>query len=331
MSAAGSADKPTAIFLMGPTAAGKTDLALSLVEAGGCEIISVDSAQVYRGMDIGTAKPDAATLRRAPHHLIDICDPADSYSAAQFRTDALAAMNDIHQRGRVPLLTGGTMLYFKALVEPLAAMPPADEAVRERLQAQFENEGLASLLRELETVDPAAFERIDRQNPQRVLRALEVCRVSGRPISAFWAESVNDGKGRLAETAAQAFPWHLIQLAVIPADRAILHERIARRFQLMLEQGFEREVRTLRAREDLHPDLPSIRAVGYRQMWQYLDGRIDHATLVETGIAATRQLAKRQLTWLRKWPDLTVLDPTGPGGDRRIIDQAWQILRKSGR
>lgn len=330
MSAAGSADKPTAIFLMGPTAAGKTDLALSLVEAGGCEIISVDSAQVYRGMDIGTAKPDAATLRRAPHHLIDICDPADSYSAAQFRTDALAAMNDIHQRGRVPLLTGGTMLYFKALVEPLAAMPPADEAVRQALQAQFDNEGLASLLRELEAVDPAAFERIDRQNPQRVLRALEVYRVSGRPISAFWAESVNDGKGRLAGTAAQAFPWHLIQLAVIPADRAILHERIARRFQLMLEQGFEQEVRTLRARGNLHPDLPSIRAVGYRQMWQYLDGQIDHATLVETGVAATRQLAKRQLTWLRKWPDLAVLDPTGPDGDRRIIDQAWQILRKSG-
>ncbi|HET8902675.1 MAG TPA: tRNA (adenosine(37)-N6)-dimethylallyltransferase MiaA [Saccharospirillum sp.] len=329
MSTVASADKPTAIFLMGPTAAGKTELALSLVEAGRCEIISVDSAQVYRGMNIGTAKPDAATLQRAPHHLIDICDPADSYSAAQFRTDALAAMNDIHQRGRIPLLTGGTMLYFKALVEPLAAMPPADEAVRQVLQAQFDNEGLASLLRELEAVDPAAFARIDRQNPQRVLRALEVYRVSGRPISAFWAESVNDGKGRLAETAAQTFPWHLIQLAVIPADRLILHERIARRFQLMLEQGFEQEVRALRARGDLHPDLPSIRAVGYRQMWQFLDGQIDHATLIETGVAATRQLAKRQLTWLRKWPDLAKLEPTGPDGDRRIIDQAWQILRKS--
>lgn len=330
MNAVGATDKPTAVFLMGPTAAGKTDLALSLVEAGRCEIISVDSAQVYRGMDIGTAKPDAAILQRAPHHLIDICDPADSYSAARFRTDALAAMNDIHQRGRIPLLTGGTMLYFKALVEPLATMPPADEAVRQTLQTQFDSEGLASLLRELEAVDPAAFERIDRQNPQRVLRALEVYRVSGRPISAFWAESVNDGKGRLAETAAQAFPWHLIQLAVIPADRSILHDRIARRFQLMLEQGFEQEVRTLMGRGDLHPDLPSIRAVGYRQMWQYLDGQIDHSTLVETGVAATRQLAKRQLTWLRKWPELTVLDPTGPDGDRRIIDQAWQILRKSG-
>ncbi|MEX2321779.1 MAG: tRNA (adenosine(37)-N6)-dimethylallyltransferase MiaA, partial [Saccharospirillum sp.] len=236
-------NKPPAIFLMGPTAAGKTDLALSLVEAGQCEIISVDSAQVYRGMDIGTAKPDAAILQRAPHHLIDICDPADSYSAAQFRTDALAAMNDIHQRGRVPLLTGGTMLYFKALVEPLAAMPPADEAVRQALQAQLDSGGLAPLLNELEVVDPQAYARIDRQNPQRVLRALEVYRISGRPISAYWAESVNDGKGRLAETAAEAFPWQLIQLAVIPGDRAILHERIARRFQQMLDQGFEQEVR----------------------------------------------------------------------------------------
>lgn len=330
MSLQAFSDKPIAIFLMGPTAAGKTDLALSLVDEGRCEIISVDSAQVYRGMDIGTAKPDAATLQQAPHHLIDICDPADSYSAAQFRTDALAVMSDIQRRGRIPLLTGGTMLYFKALVEPLAAMPPADEAVRHALQAQLNNEGLTPLLRELELVDPTAFARIDRQNPHRVVRALEVCRVSGRPISAFWAESVNDGKGRLADNATAAFPWQLIQLAVIPGDRAILHERIARRFQLMLDQGFEQEVRALMARGDLHPELPSIRSVGYRQMWRYLDGHIDYPTLIGTGVAATRQLAKRQLTWLRKWPELAVLDPAGPDGDRRIIDQAWQILRKSG-
>lgn len=330
MSPPALADKATAIFLMGPTAAGKTDLALSLVEAGQCEIISVDSAQVFRGMDIGTAKPDAATQRRAPHHLIDICDPAGSYSAARFRTDALAAMHDIQQRGRTPLLTGGTMLYFKALVEPLAQMPPADESIRCLLRDQLEREGLAPLLAELEVADPAAFAQIDRQNPQRVMRALEVFRISGRPISAYWADSVNDGRGRLADGASEAFPWHLIQLAVIPADRAVLHERIARRFQQMLEQGFEREVSALMARGDLHPDLPSIRSVGYRQMWHYLAGQISREAMIDTGIAATRQLAKRQLTWLRKWPALTVLDPAGPGGDRRIIDQAWQILRKSG-
>ncbi|WP_028669519.1 tRNA (adenosine(37)-N6)-dimethylallyltransferase MiaA [Saccharospirillum impatiens] len=323
-------DKPAAVFLMGPTAAGKTNLALSLVDSGQYEIISVDSAQVFRGMDIGTAKPDAATLKRAPHHLIDICDPADSYSAARFRTDALGVMNDIQQRGRIPLLTGGTMLYFKALVEPMADMPPADEVVRKALLAQLDNEGLAPLLHELERVDPRAFAGIDRQNPQRVVRALEVYRVSGRPISAFWAESVNDGKGRLADQAADAFPWRLLQLAVIPSDRTVLHERIALRFRQMLDQGFEQEVRALMARGDLHPDLPSIRAVGYRQMWQYLEGQIDHSTLIDTGVAATRQLAKRQLTWLRKWPELAVLDPVGADGDRRIIDQAWQILRKSG-
>jgi tRNA dimethylallyltransferase len=323
-------DKPLAIFLMGPTAAGKTDLALSLVEQGRCEIISVDSAQVFRGMDIGTAKPDLETLRRAPHHLIDLCDPADSYSAAQFRKDALAAMDHIHKRGRVPLLTGGTMLYFKALVEPLAAMPPADEGVRRQLQATLDSTGLASLIQELNDVDPEALQRIDQQNPQRVMRALEVYRTSGRPISAFWAESVNDGKGRLAQGAAADFPWSLLQLAVIPGDRAVLHDRIARRFTVMLEAGFEQEVRGLMARGDLHPDLPSMRCVGYRQMWQYLEGHIDHLTLKETAVAATRQLAKRQLTWLRKWPDVTVLDPAAPEGDRRIIDQAWQILRKSG-
>jgi len=326
----GDASKPLAIFLMGPTAAGKTELALTLAAQGRCEIISVDSAQVFRGMDIGTAKPDVATVKRVPHHLIDICDPAVSYSAASFRTDALKAMTDIHQRGRIPLLTGGTMLYFKALVEPLADMPPADAAVRRDLQQRFELDGLAPLLLELEAADPVAYARIDRQNPQRVVRALEVFRVSGRPISDHWADSVNDGKGRLATSAIADFPWRLEQLAVIPSDRAVLHERIAQRFQQMLAQGFEAEVRLLRARGDLHPDLPSIRAVGYRQMWQYLEGQTDYAAMVDAGVAATRQLAKRQLTWLRQWPGLSVLDPCLPGGDALIIDQAWQILRKSG-
>lgn len=321
-----SADKPLALFLMGPTAAGKTDLALELVERGGCEIVSVDSAQVYRGMDIGTAKPDAQTLARAPHHLIDIRDPAESYSAADFRNDALAVMERITADGKVPLLTGGTMLYFKALVEPLADMPPADVSVREALQRELDDGGLQSLLDELKAVDPAAWNKIDRDNPQRVLRALEVFRVSGRPISAYWAESVNDGRGRLAESAIETFPWRLVQLAVIPDDRAVLHDRIARRFHWMLDQGFEKEVQALYQRGDLHVDLPSIRAVGYRQMWHYLEGEVDYDRMVETGIIATRQLAKRQLTWLRGWPQLEQLAP-----DRDdILTLAWKKLRKAG-
>ncbi|GGX40729.1 tRNA (adenosine(37)-N6)-dimethylallyltransferase MiaA [Saccharospirillum salsuginis] len=321
-----SADKPLAVFLMGPTAAGKTDLALELVEKGRGEIVSVDSAQVYRGMDIGTAKPDRATLERAPHHLIDLRDPSESYSAADFRNDALAVMKRITERGKVPVLAGGTMLYYKALVEPLAEMPPADAGVREALQAEWDLEGLDALVAELHRVDPDAWAVIDRQNPQRVLRALEVYRISGKPISAYWAESVNDGRGRLSEAAIEAFPWRLLQLAVNPDDRAVLHERIALRFHQMLELGFEAEVRALFERGDLHPDLPSIRAVGYRQMWQYLAGDIDYDRMIETGIVATRQLAKRQLTWLRNWPQLEQLAP-----DRHdILPLAWKKLRKAG-
>lgn len=320
-----STDKPLALFLMGPTAAGKTDLALELVARGNGEIISVDSAQIYRGMDIGTAKPDAGTLARAPHHLIDIRDPAESYSAADFRTDALAAMRAITDRGRIPVLTGGTMLYYKALVEPLAAMPPADAGVRAGLRAELADQGLAPLLDELHRADPDAWARLDRQNPQRVMRALEVYRVSGRPISAFWAESVNDGHGQLAEPAIDVFPWRLLQFAVAPSERAVLHERIARRFHEMLAQGFETEVRRLFQRGDLHPDLPSMRSVGYRQMWRYLAGEWDRDTMVERGIVATRQLAKRQLTWLKRWPRLHWL-----ASDRDdMLEQAWKMLRKA--
>lgn len=320
-----SADKPLAIFLMGPTAAGKTDLALELVARGDCDIISVDSAQVYRDMDIGTAKPGPDVLAKAPHRLIDIRDPAEPYSAAEFRDDALAAMQDITGRGRTPLLTGGTMLYYKALVEPLAAMPPANEAVRRALQKELNEGGLQPLLDELAVVDYDAWRQVDKQNPQRVLRALEVFRVSGRPISAFWADSVNDGRGGLAQAAIDAFPWRVLQLAVAPSDRAKLHERIARRFYWMLEQGFEAEVRRLHQRGDLHLDLPSIRAVGYRQMWHYLDGEWDYDTMVERGIVATRQLAKRQLTWLRNWPRLNWLY----SDQDDMLEQAWKMLRKS--
>lgn len=311
---------------MGPTAAGKTDLSLALTERLGCEIVSVDSALVYKGMDIGTAKPDAELRRRYPHHLIDLIDPAESYSAARFREDAFAAIQAITDRGKIPLLTGGTMLYYKALVEPLAAMPAAQPEIREAMQQVLQTEGLTPLLAELEQVDPLAWARIDRDNPQRVLRALEVYRASGKPISQYWAESSNDGQGSLSSEAITAFPWRLVQLCVAPDDRAVLHRRIALRFKAMLEQGFESEVRQLFERGDLYPDLPAIRSVGYRQMWHYLEGEWSYQEMTERGIIATRQLAKRQLTWLRRWPDLTWLDSTSPG----LEAQAWQRLRKAG-
>lgn len=321
-----SVDKPTAIFLMGPTAAGKTDLSLALTDRLGCEIVSVDSALVYRGMDIGTAKPDADLRRRYPHHLIDLIDPAEAYSAARFREDALAAIHAITGRGKVPLLTGGTMLYYKALVEPLATMPGAHPEIREAMQQVLQTEGLTPLLAELEHVDPVAWARIDRENPQRVMRALEVFRASGKPISRFWAESENDGQGSLSSEALAAFPWRIVQLCVAPDDRTVLHKRIALRFETMLAQGFEAEVRQLFERGDLHPDLPSIRSVGYRQMWHYLAGEWSWEEMTQRGIIATRQLAKRQLTWLRRWPDLSWLDSTTPDLEAR----AWQRLRKAG-
>ena len=314
--------KPKAIFLMGPTAAGKTDLAIELVESGRCEIISVDSAQVYRGMNIGAAKPDADTLRRAPHWLIDICDPAESYSAVRFRNDALTVMEAIRQRGKIPLLTGGTMLYFKTLVEPMAELPGGDATVRAELADTLSREGLSALVSELYQIDPVAHARIDLQNPQRVQRALEVFRLTGRPISSFWAEGVHDGKGNLAAKAVDQFPFELLQYAVMPTDRKVLHERIAQRFHIMLEQGFEAEVRRLYERGDLHLDLPSMRSVGYRQMWQYFDGEFDYSTMIEKGIVATRQLAKRQLTWLRGWMPMDVLDTT----QTNSVRYASQIL-----
>jgi tRNA dimethylallyltransferase len=310
---------------MGPTAAGKTDLAIALVEQGGCEIISVDSAQIYRTMDVGTAKPDAQTLNRAPHHLIDICDPAESYSVVQFRRTALELMADITRRGKVPLLTGGTMLYFKSLVEPMADLPAGDQRIRSALAQQMADQGLTGLVAELAQIDPVACAKIDLANPQRVQRALEVFRLSGRPISAFWAEGVHDGRGTLAADAAEQFPYRLLQYGVIPLDRAILHARIARRFHLMLDQGFEQEVRNLYARGDLHLDLPAMRCVGYRQMWHFLNGQIGYEEMIERGIIATRQLAKRQLTWLRGWPNLLALD-TSQTSSTAFCDQILSQL-----
>lgn len=293
---------PPAIFLMGPTAAGKTDLALALARVLPCELVSVDSALVYRGMDIGTAKPDRATLEAFPHHLVDIRDPAEAYSAAEFRCDALAVMADITARGRIPLLVGGTMLYFKALLDGLADMPGADAEVRAELEAQGQRDGWSVLHEELRAVDPQSAARIHPNDPQRLVRALEVFKVSGMTMSELRLRQSEDssGEGR--------FPYTVAQLAIAPAQRQMLHERIAQRFDLMLEQGFVAEVERLHRRGDLHAELPSIRAVGYRQVWEHLEGRLSAPLMRERGIIATRQLAKRQFTWLRSWENVHWLD-----------------------
>jgi tRNA dimethylallyltransferase len=277
-----------AVLLMGPTASGKSALAAALARRFRAEIVSVDSGQVYRGMDIGTAKPDAALRARIPHHLIDVIDPDAAYSAARFRAEALAAIAEIRARGAVPLLVGGTMLYFDALRRGLSALPPADAAVRAKLAARATSEGLAALHAELERVDPATARRIRVTDAQRIQRALEVHALTGRPLSTL--QGARDATGALGETIA---------IALMPSDRAWLHREIAARFDAMLSAGLVAELARLRARHALTPTLPSMRCVGYRQAWEFLDGCIDAATLREKGIAATRQLARRQLTWLR--------------------------------
>ncbi len=281
---------------MGPTASGKTALAVSLVERFPLEIISVDSALVYRGMDIGSAKPDAAALARAPHHLLDIRDPAEAYSAAAFCDDARRLMADIVARGRVPLLVGGTMLYFRALLRGLDDLPRADPALRKALEAEAKARGWPALHAELGAVDPATAARLAPNDSQRIGRALEIFRLTGTPMSA------------LLDRAQSELPYRVLQLALIPSDRAVLHQRIAARFDAMLAEGLVDEVEFLRRAYALSPDLPAMRAVGYRQAWAYLGGDIDMKALREQGIAATRQLAKRQLTWLRSWPDAVALD-----------------------
>lgn len=298
---------PPAIFLMGPTAAGKTDLAIELAKVLPCELISVDSALVYRGMDIGTAKPSRELLAEFPHRLIDILDPAQSYSAAEFRTDALAAMAEITARGNIPLLVGGTMLYFKALLEGLADMPPADAGVRAQLEAEAAALGWQDLHDQLAEVDPVSAARIHPNDPQRLIRALEVYRVSGLSMTAH-REQQTAQSTEAAASGRHQLPYTVANLAIAPADRHVLHDRIAQRFTQMLEQGFVDEVLALRARGDLHSGLPSIRAVGYRQVWDHLDGKLTWDQMQERGIIATRQLAKRQFTWLRSWKDLHWLD-----------------------
>ncbi len=283
---------PPVIFLMGPTASGKTALSVQLAQTLNGEIISVDSALVFKGMDIGTAKPTADERNGIPHHLIDILDPAESFSTGQFRKQALALMDDITRRGKIPILVGGTMLYFNVLNSGLAILPEADPSIRAKLDQDLADLGKEALHRRLADIDPESAARIHPNDPQRVQRALEVYEISGKPLTSFF-------------TAAQAqdIPYQKIKLIIAPQDRAILHDIIARRFKQMLEQGFIDEVATLYQRGDLTDKMPSIRAVGYRQVWSYLQGEYDRETLTEKAIIATRQLAKRQFTWLRRETD----------------------------
>jgi tRNA dimethylallyltransferase len=288
---------PLAIFLMGPTASGKTAVAVELSHTMPVEIISVDSAMVYRDMNIGTAKPDSATLARAPHHLIDIRDPTDAYSAAAFCHDALRLMQDITQRGKVPLLVGGTMLYFKALREGLSVLPQADATVRAALDAEIAQHGIKHLHNELALVDTETAARLNPNDTQRIQRAMEIFRITGKPMSTMIKNKANS-----------ILPYRILPIALIPGNRSALHQRISTRFKSMIELGLVDELLSLRNIYQLHPDLPSMRCVGYRQAWQFLDGEIDEDKLLETGIAATRQLAKRQLTWLRSMPDSLEID-----------------------
>jgi len=308
-------DRPPAILLLGPTASGKTDNAIALHQRFGAELISVDSAMVYRGMDIGTAKPSAEELALAPHRLIDIRDPAEIYTAADFRLDALREMEMITACGKMPLLVGGTMMYAKRLVEGVASMPGADPVLREQLRQRGEHGGFEALHVELSRVDPQAAEAIHPRNRQRLIRALEVYLVSGVTLSEHWQRQQREN-----------FPWRLLSIALAPAERHVLHERIAKRFDAMLADGFLEEVAILKQRSDLHADLPSMRSVGYRQVWQHLEGAYDRDSLRERGIAATRQLAKRQLTWLRRWPDLHWVDSCASDVGGRIA----KIVRDHG-
>ncbi|HEU4844861.1 MAG TPA: tRNA (adenosine(37)-N6)-dimethylallyltransferase MiaA [Burkholderiaceae bacterium] len=308
------AQRPLAVAIMGPTASGKTAAALAIGARIDAEIISVDSALVYRGMDIGTAKPTRAELAAVPHHLIDIIDPLDAYSVAQFRAATLRLVDDIAARGKLPLLVGGTMLYFKGLADGLDDLPGADPALRAELEDEAARHGWPAMHARLQALDPPTAARLAPNDAQRIQRALEICTLAGRPMSEL-----------LAQREKTELPFELLSFALEPSDRAVLHERIARRFDLMLAQGEHgnllTEVELLRRRGDLHPGLPSMRCVGYRQAWEYLDGYIDFATLRETGIIATRQLAKRQLTWLRAMAQRVVLDCLGPDPAAAMLAQ----------
>lgn len=308
---------PPAIFLMGPTASGKTGIAVELAQRLPVELISVDSALVYRGMDIGTAKPDQATLAKAPHHLIDIIEPTESYSAAQFRNDALRLMADIKNRNKTPLLVGGTMMYFNVLQHGLNNLPEAEPALRRQLVEQAQKSGWPAMHAELARVDSVTANRLKPNDAQRIERALEIWHLTGQPMS-----SLLNGRD------AGALPYRLLKLALLPSDRAVLHQRIAQRFDQMLQGGLIEEVRALQSKYlELHPAMPSMRCVGYRQTLDYLQGAYHMQTLREKGIAATRQLAKRQMTWLRGMEDTLVIDCLDPQLLNSIIIQIEQFIQ----
>ncbi len=304
---------------MGPTASGKTDLAIALCKCLPVDIVSVDSAMVYRGMDIGTAKPKADELVQAPHRLIDICDPAAGYSAANFCADAHAEIERIVAAGRIPLLTGGTMMYFKSLLDGLADMPASDPVIRAAIDREADVLGWPAMHRQLQAVDPDYAAQLHPNHSQRISRALEVYRIGGRTLSELHRTALS--------TPSLRQHYDVRQLALLPEARSVLHQRIEQRFQQMLAQGFVNEVEALRSRSDLHLDLPSMRAVGYRQVWHYLDGQCAYDTMIDKGVAATRQLAKRQLTWLRSWPDVCHL-PVDAGSEDKNLEQALNFLQK---
>ncbi len=324
---------PPAIFLMGPTASGKTGVAVELAQHLPVELISVDSALVFRDMDIGTAKPDAATLARAPHHLIDIINPTEAYSAAAFRRDALRLMHDITQRGKIPLLVGGTMLYFKALRDGLNDLPESDPEVRAALDTEIAQHGIKHLHQQLAAVDAETAARLKPTDTQRIQRAMEIYRITGKTMSSL----IKNPKGvsPYAPTDAgvvgagdtpHTLPCRIIPIALIPSDRAQLHARIATRFQAMLKHGLVDELRMLREKYPLHPDMTAMRCVGYRQAWQFIEGEIDDVQLLETGIIATRQLAKRQLTWLRSMPDNIEIDCLMDDYGEKVKNTITQLL-----
>lgn len=307
------AKQPPVICLMGPTASGKTALAMALHDALPCDIISVDSALVYNDMDIGTAKPTEAELAQYPHRLINLKDATESYSAADFCRDALKEIAEIRAQGRIPLLVGGTMMYFKSLIEGISPLPEANPEIRKQIESDANTIGWQALHQQLAEVDPKAAARIHQNDPQRLTRALEVYRLTGHTLS------------QLTEIKGEVLSGDVLQFAISPKERKDLHARIELRYHQMIAQGFEQEVVNLKQRTDLHENLPAIRCVGYRQMWQYLNGEFDHDEMVFRGICATRQLAKRQLTWLRNWPELKWLDMENPDNLQVILSAVSKL------